>query len=94
MGQPVTLDKLNMENSVSVIIPIFNEVEAITNLVEKIQLIIEEDSNRVYELVIVDDGSTDGTNSTITKLEKTYKNLRIFRELKVLRFLLLYTKTI
>ena len=68
MGQPVTLDKLNMSNSVSVIIPIFNEVEAITNLVEKIQSIIEEDSKLVYELVIVDDGSTDGTNSTITEL--------------------------
>ena len=77
MGQPVTLDKLNMSNSVSVIIPIFNEVEAITNLVEKIQSIIEEDSKLVYELVIVDDGSTDGTNSIITELENTFKNLKV-----------------
>ena len=77
MGQPVTLDKLNMSNSVSVIIPIFNEVEAITNLVEKIQSIIEEDSKLVYELVIVDDGSTDGTNLTIAALENIFKNLKV-----------------
>ena len=77
MGQPVTLGKLNMSKSVSVIIPIFNEVEAITNLVEKIQSIIGEDTKLVYELVIVDDGSTDGTNSTITELENNYKNLQV-----------------
>jgi len=54
--------------SVSVIVPVHNEEDAIVNLVQQIILVLKL-LGRPWEVVIVDDGSTDGTLKRLEPLE-------------------------
>lgn len=49
---------------VSVIIPAFNEQQAIAGTIEDL-FAVTESSNRRYEVIVIDDGSTDGTASAL-----------------------------
>ena len=53
---------------VSIIIPVFNEVDAIEKLVANIQNLRNLGLNFEYEIIIVDDGSTDGTGTTLKEI--------------------------
>ena len=64
----------NIEKSYSIILPTYNEVGHIKDLVLKIHNIFSS-KNVTFEIVIVDDNSTDGTIDVIHKLEQTYKNI-------------------
>lgn len=48
----------------SVIIPVYNEVESIETIVKRVQ-----DTQLVHEIVLVDDGSKDGTRDILKKWE-------------------------
>ena len=48
----------------SVIIPVYNEVESIETIIQRVR-----DTNLVHEIVLVDDGSKDGTRDILKKLE-------------------------
>jgi glycosyltransferase involved in cell wall biosynthesis len=48
----------------SVIIPVYNEVESITEIIKRVQ-----DTKLVTEIVIVDDGSKDGTRDVLKTLD-------------------------
>lgn len=48
----------------SVIIPVYNEVESIETILKRVQ-----DTKRVHEIVVVDDGSKDGTRGVLSKLD-------------------------
>lgn len=62
---------------VSIIIPVFNEVDAIEKLVANIQNLRNLGLNFEYEIIIVDDGSTDGTGSTLKEIKLTNQNLHV-----------------
>ena len=62
---------------VSIIIPVFNEVDAIEKLVENTQNLRHLDKNIEYEIIIVDDGSTDGTGATLKEIQQKNRNLRV-----------------
>ncbi len=65
----------------SIIIPIFNEKNNISLLVSKINSYLKKYK---YEIIFVDDSSTDGSKNILLKLNKKYKNLRvIFRKDKI-----------
>jgi glycosyltransferase involved in cell wall biosynthesis len=49
---------LDNQRKISVIIPAYNEAEGISGLLQKMT---EEGYHKVYEIIVVDDGSTDGT---------------------------------
>ena len=51
---------------VSVILPTFNEKDNIVPLVEKLRSLFRA-SHRVYEIIVVDDSSPDGTGSTVVQ---------------------------
>ncbi len=59
---------------VSVVIPMYNEEEAIT---EELQTILEtmEDSNLSYEIIVVDDGSTDRS----PEIAKQFEDVQMIR---------------
>ena len=62
---------------VSIIIPVFNEVDAIEKLVENTQNLRHLDLNFEYEIIIVDDGSTDGTEAILKEIQLTNQNLHV-----------------
>ncbi|MEL0326488.1 MAG: glycosyltransferase family 2 protein [Burkholderiaceae bacterium] len=66
-----------MINLVSIIIPVFNEVDAIEKLVANIQNLRNLGLNFEYEIIIVDDGSTDGTGTTLKEIKLTNQNLHV-----------------
>ena len=65
----------------SIIIPIFNEKNNISLLVSKIKSSVK---NYKYEIIIVDDSSTDGSKNILLSLNKKNKNVKIiFRKNKI-----------
>jgi glycosyltransferase involved in cell wall biosynthesis len=57
----------------SIIIPVFNESDTIEEIVRRVNKIGLAD-----EIIVVDDGSTDGTREKLRALAVEYENLRIF----------------
>lgn len=61
---------------VSVIVPIYNEVESIPRLVETIATSLQ--ANQIsYEIVCVDDGSRDGSSDLLRQLAQQRRDLRV-----------------
>ncbi len=63
---------------VSVVVPVFNEVESLQLLVEKLSAALSR-LNRIWEIVLVDDGSKDGTWEKMKALAVQFKGLRVVR---------------
>lgn len=61
----------------SVIIPILNEEESVQELVEQIDKSFTS-LGKKYEMIFVDDGSTDNTLNLLKELAKKNQNIRIF----------------
>ena len=56
-----------MNKSISYIIPIFNEEENIENTIKRIESSFKKNDLTKYEIIFVDDGSTDNTIKIIKK---------------------------
>ncbi|MFT5196981.1 MAG: glycosyltransferase involved in cell wall biosynthesis, partial [Candidatus Promineifilaceae bacterium] len=56
----------------SVIMPVYNEVNTLKEVVEAVIA-----TGRAYELLIVDDGSTDGTRELYPEIEKAHSSIRV-----------------
>ena len=63
---------------ISIIVPLLNEEESLPELEAWIRRVMEQNSFS-YEIVFVDDGSTDGSWSCIQKLKKNNDNVRGIR---------------
>ena len=63
-----------MENKISIIIPTYNEAENIQLLIKSI---INELSDKNYEIIVVDDNSPDGTSKIVTQLKEKYSCIRL-----------------
>ncbi|MEA5421259.1 glycosyltransferase family 2 protein [Spirulina sp. CCNP1310] len=60
---------------VSVVVPIYNEVESLPMLIRAIASSLEATSLR-YEILCIDDGSTDGSTERLRELTQTHPYLR------------------
>jgi glycosyltransferase involved in cell wall biosynthesis len=56
--------------ALSIVIPAYNEVESLQALVGAIEMVVERLPLASYEIVLVDDGSTDGTTALMTRLAR------------------------
>lgn len=64
--------------SISVVIPLFNEEESLPELTEKIHTVATR-LGVVYEIIFVDDGSTDNSYTVIQKLKQQYAAVKALR---------------
>ena len=62
----------------SIVISLFNEAESLDELLERIHAELSE-KQLTYEVIMVDDGSTDGSWEKICALKQTYGNVRGIR---------------
>lgn len=64
--------------ALSVVVPVFNEKESIEELIERIVATMAktEYTNR-FEILFVDDGSTDGSRAEITRMSQKYPFVRV-----------------
>lgn len=63
---------------VSIIIPTYNRQDFIKNCLES--LFNQTISKKIYEVIVIDDGSIDQTQDLIKNLKKRYKNLKYFKQ--------------
>lgn len=62
-------------NSVTIIVPCYNEEEGLSVFYEETKKVVERISDYRFSFLFVDDGSRDGTLSVIRKLEKENQNV-------------------
>ena len=62
----------------SIIVPAYNEADSLVELCERIDAVFKNqfDADQSYELIIINDGSTDRTREVLSELEATYPALR------------------
>lgn len=65
--------------AVSVVVPVLNEVDNVGPLTERVAAVLREEGVR-WELLFIDDGSTDGSWECIRKLCADYAEVRAIRQ--------------
>ncbi len=63
---------------ISIIIPCFNEKDTIIKIINKIILSLKNHNFKSYEILIVDDGSSDGTTEIIKENFSIKHNFKVF----------------
>ncbi|KPQ38905.1 MAG: Glycosyltransferases involved in cell wall biogenesis [Phormidium sp. OSCR] len=61
---------------VSVVVPIYNEVESVGRLIEAIVAVMDS-TDFSYNVILVDDGSSDGTRDRLRELAPDYPQLKV-----------------
>ncbi|NLE03823.1 MAG: glycosyltransferase family 2 protein [Crenarchaeota archaeon] len=70
----MTKNHIKENKQVSVIFPAYNEVNYINNAVTKVKFLLEEFTSS-YEIIIAEDGSTDGTSELAEELSQKDPNV-------------------
>ncbi|MGD9130322.1 MAG: glycosyltransferase family 2 protein [Candidatus Bathyarchaeota archaeon] len=68
-------------STVSVVIPAYNEEESLPTLIERLVQTFKE-NRLVGEIIIVDDGSTDGTRKISEEMRKKHRHVEVIRHKK------------
>lgn len=68
------MTKTNIKK-LSIVIPVYNEEKTIKSILSKVMMVDLGDINK--EIILVDDGSTDGTIKVLEKLKKEHHKLKV-----------------
>lgn len=68
-----------LSRSISIIIPAYNEEKRLPSTLEKILGYLQGTDWGFTEILVVDDGSTDGTATVAARYAQTYPNVRVLR---------------
>ena len=60
---------------ISVVIPCFNEVNTISEIIKRIDKALNKYQ---FEVLVIDDFSSDGSVEVLEKIKMNYKNVRVF----------------
>jgi glycosyltransferase involved in cell wall biosynthesis len=63
---------------ISVVVPVYNEAPSLQQLVEEVSAALD-DLGEEWEVIVVDDGSTDDTFATLTRLNAEHPSVRAVR---------------
>ena len=72
------MDDTDKQLDISIVVPVFNEVDLIEELLSRIKKVCGG-LRRTYEIVIVDDGSTDGSYEKLKNFQANDNSLRIVK---------------
>ncbi len=61
--------------NLSIIIPVYNEGENVRQLIDEISIHMDEQTD--YEIIVVDDASSDDTSAVLVKCRDKYGQLRV-----------------
>jgi predicted glycoside hydrolase/deacetylase ChbG (UPF0249 family)/GT2 family glycosyltransferase len=64
-------------NKFTILIPVYNEVEIIDNTIKFIKKNLKKLDLKYYEILIIENGSSDNSFNLLRKLKKLYQNLKI-----------------
>lgn len=78
------MQTINQQNirSLSVVIPLYNEAESLIELKDRIVSVVQPMQLSSYEIIFIDDGSTDSSWEVITQMasdDSSVKGIRFFR---------------
>jgi glycosyltransferase involved in cell wall biosynthesis len=61
---------------ISVVVPVYNEIDNLESLVERVRMTLDQ-MGLTWELIAVDDGSTDGSGERLDELAEADKRIRV-----------------
>lgn len=76
--EPAGAELRPLDTGVSIVVPAFNEEAGIEGVVRR--LVGLEMGERVVEILVVDDGSTDGTREVLRGLAEEFESLRVIEK--------------
>lgn len=65
-----------MSYAISIVIPVFNEDESLNELHAWIHRVMQENASLTYEILMIDDGSTDNSWEVISALSAKYQEVK------------------
>jgi polyisoprenyl-phosphate glycosyltransferase len=70
---------MNLKKLVSIVVPVFNEIDVIDACYERLTAVMQSLPEYDYELVFIDDGSTDATHARLLEFHAQDPHLRIIK---------------
>jgi glycosyltransferase involved in cell wall biosynthesis len=74
-------------HAISVIIPSYNAASWLPGTIEKLKIALQKAAIKDYEIIVVNDGSTDGTKELLADLVKSDKRIIVINQANKGRFL-------
>ena len=72
-----SVPKITKKHPISVLIPAYNEEDSIEGTVKTV---LDSDYENIVEVIVINDGSTDGTLDIARMLEKKYLKVKVFNK--------------